>query len=119
MHFESSKSESIAQMVLEHARNPHVDAMLVDSRTATAAGGTGVAFDWTEARRTVFRDAAVLKLIAAGGLNPSNVAEAIATLQPWGVDVVSGVEAAPGRKDPLKTREFVLKARKAAKSNDR
>ena len=51
--------------------------------------------------------------MVAGGLTPENVAEAIATLRPWGVDVVSGVEAAPGRKDPAKVRNFVAKARAA------
>lgn len=102
-----------AAQIAEHARNPHVDAVLVDSRTASAVGGTGVAFDWAEARRTVFGDAGRLKLVAAGGLNPGNVAEAIATLRPWGVDVVSGVESAPGRKDADKVREFVAWARAA------
>jgi phosphoribosylanthranilate isomerase len=72
-----------------------------------------VAFDWDEARRTVFGNAGKLKLIAAGGLNPENVAEAIATLRPWGVDVVSGVEAMPGRKDAEKVREFLVRARAA------
>jgi len=52
-------------------------------------------------------------LIAAGGLTPANVAEAIRTLRPRGVDVVSGVEAAPGRKDPAKVRAFVERARTA------
>jgi phosphoribosylanthranilate isomerase len=46
-------------------------------------------------------------------LNPENVAEAIATLRPWGVDVVSGVEAMPGRKDAEKVREFLVRARAA------
>jgi phosphoribosylanthranilate isomerase len=81
-------------------------------------GGTGLAFDWTEARRTVFSESGTLKLIAAGGLTPANVAEAITTLQPWGVDVVSGVEAAPGRKDAFKVREFVAHARAARCDRD-
>ena len=78
-----------------------------------AVGGTGVAFDWDEARKTVFGDGRTAKLIAAGGLSHENVAEAIATLRPWGVDVVSGVEAAPGRKDSIKVRAFVTNSRTA------
>jgi phosphoribosylanthranilate isomerase len=99
------------------AQDRNVDAVLVDSRTATAVGGTGITFDWTAAAETLFQNAKVRKhLIAAGGLNPANVAEAIATLRPWGVDVVSGVEAAPGRKDPAKVREFVARARHMERS---
>jgi phosphoribosylanthranilate isomerase len=52
-----------------------------------------------------------LRLIAAGGLNPDNVAEAIRTLTPWGVDVATGVEAAPGRKDPARVAAFIRNAR--------
>jgi|HubBroStandDraft_1064217.scaffolds.fasta_scaffold205009_1 phosphoribosylanthranilate isomerase len=115
VHFEAGAGTQLSEQLAEHARNPHVDGVLVDSRTVKAVGGTGVAFNWAAARRTVFRDGGELKLIAAGGLNPANVAEAIATLKPWGVDVVSGVEAAPGRKDAEKVREFVANAR-AAKS---
>ncbi len=88
-----------------------MDAVLVDSRTMAAIGGTGVAFDWDTARATLFQDAIAGKRIAAGGLTPANVAEAIAALRPWGVDAVSGVEAAPGRKDPTKVREFIRRAR--------
>ncbi|HUA92517.1 MAG TPA: phosphoribosylanthranilate isomerase [Terracidiphilus sp.] len=91
------------------------DAILVDSRTATAVGGTGKSFDWTAASKTLFqnKNGREHRLVAAGGLSPENVGEAIAILQPWGVDVVSGVEAAPGRKDPAKVRAFVTNARKA------
>ena len=72
-------------------------------------------FDWAEAGKTVFGDAGSTSMVAAGGLNPANVAEAIAALRPWGVDAVSGVEAAPGRKDPAKVREFVRRARTATR----
>jgi phosphoribosylanthranilate isomerase len=117
VHFDVGAMDSVAKQIAHHARNPHVNAILIDSRSATAVGGTGITFDWTEARKTVFGDAENLKLIAAGGMNPANVAEAIATLLPWGVDVASGVEAAPGRKDPAKVREFVARARAARHKN--
>jgi phosphoribosylanthranilate isomerase len=88
-----------------------LDAVLIDSRTATLLGGTGLRFDWGTARGNFAGSR--LRMIAAGGLNPKNVGEAIATLQPWGVDVASGVEAAPGKKDAAKVRVFVENARLA------
>jgi phosphoribosylanthranilate isomerase len=92
--------------------DPTADAVMVDSRTTTAVGGTGQAFDWSLARTTLFQEAEARKrLVAAGGLTPENVAEAIGILQPWGIDVVSGVEAIPGRKDPAKVRAFIANAR--------
>jgi phosphoribosylanthranilate isomerase len=94
--------------------DPNIDAILVDSRSAMATGGTGLTFDWSLAGKTLFQNTEARKrLVAAGGLNPSNVAKAIATLLPWGVDVASGVESAPGKKDPAKVREFVARARAA------
>jgi len=93
--------------------DPKIDAFLIDSRTATAAGGTGIAFDWDLAATTLFQIANARKCIAAGGLTPDNVADAIAALGPWGVDVVSGVESAPGRKDSAKMLAFVANARAA------
>ncbi|HUX27679.1 MAG TPA: phosphoribosylanthranilate isomerase [Terracidiphilus sp.] len=96
-------------------RDSNIDAVLVDSRTATAVGGTGTTFDWLAASKTLFQNAHTheRRLVVAGGLTPENVAEAIATLRPWGVDVVSGVEAAPGRKDVAKVRAFVANAKAA------
>lgn len=91
----------------------NVDGILVDSRSATAVGGTGKSFDWAAASKALFQNGSAGKLIAAGGLTPQNVAEAIATLRPWGVDVVSGVEAAPSRKDAAKVRSFIANARAA------
>lgn len=88
----------------------NLDGVLVDSRTATAVGGTGIAFDWKAARAAIFTGNGQLKLIAAGGLTPDNVAEAIATLHPWGVDVVSGVESSPGLKNPAKVLTFTHNA---------
>jgi phosphoribosylanthranilate isomerase len=113
VHFSADAAEQAALV----ANDPHVDAILIDSRTATAVGGTGIPFDWTAASETLFKDAEARKrLVAAGGLTPFNVVEAIATLQPWGVDVASGVEAAPGRKDPAKVRAFIGNARAAVPS---
>lgn len=100
-----------AGQAAEYAADPNVDAVLVDSRTPTMIGGTGIAFDWDQAGKTLFGGSGGKKLIAAGGLNPDNVAEAIAKLRPWGVDVASGVEAAPGRKDLAKVRAFIVNAR--------
>jgi phosphoribosylanthranilate isomerase len=112
MHFDAKNAGQCAVQMDEHTRNPHVDAVLVDSRTSVAAGGTGETFDWIAARKTLFQNAEAQKrLVAAGGLNPANVAEAIAALHPWGVDVASGVESAPGLKDSAKVREFVARAR--------
>ncbi len=107
VHFDAEAAEEAAGL----ASDTNVDAVLVDSRTAAAAGGTGVAFDWETARASLFRNGEERKLVAAGGLTPENVAEAIGTLRPWGVDAVTGVEAAPGRKDPAKVLELVTRAR--------
>jgi phosphoribosylanthranilate isomerase len=117
VHFGAGTGDQQAARMAEHVRNPHVDAVLVDSMTEIAVGGTGVTFDWVEARKALFQNAEAqgdevkTRRIAAGGLNPDNVADAIATLHPWGVDVVSGVEATLGRKDKAKVREFVARAR--------
>ncbi len=105
----ASPAPAVASLA-ELTANQQIAAVLVDSRTATASGGTGVAFDWNAARQKL----AVLStkpLIVAGGLTPENVQQAIAVLHPWGVDVASGVEARPGRKDPARLQAFLRNAR--------
>ena len=84
--------------------------LLLDTKAGAAPGGTGRTFDWSLIRPV--RDRARFVLLA-GGLTPENVAEAIAAARPDGVDVSSGVEAAPGRKDPSRVRAFVAAVRKA------
>ncbi len=100
------------QAVAENARQPGgVDAVLLDARTEAASGGTGQSFDWKRARAVLDEDAPELKIIVAGGLTPENVREAIAALNPWGVDVASGTEFMPGMKDAKKIAAFVAAAR--------
>jgi phosphoribosylanthranilate isomerase len=121
MHFDSTNSGNTAgeegttsgDGTAELLYDQSVDALLVDSHSDKAVGGTGVAFDWIAASETLFRaaEAAKRRLVVAGGLNPENVAEALRVLRPWGVDVVSGVEASPGKKDPGKVRAFVEQVR--------
>ena len=88
----------------ERASDYATDALLLDSFDASHAGGTGKVFDWSLARRT--RNL-VPKLFLAGGLGPENVAEAVASVQPYGVDACSLLESAPGCKDIGKVRAFI------------
>lgn len=90
-----------------------IDAVLLDTKTASASGGTGRAFDWKRAQQVLAAETGKLRIILAGGLKPENVAEAIRTLRPWGVDVTSGVEKRPGEKDPARVAAFVTAARAA------
>jgi phosphoribosylanthranilate isomerase len=115
MHY---KGPEFAQQLAAVERDGVVDGVLVDSSTAKAVGGTGTSFNWAEARRAFVTAAPRVHLIAAGGLSPENVQEAIQTLEPWGVDVVSGVERAPGKKDPARVKEFIRSAREAAKKEE-
>ncbi|HET7293302.1 MAG TPA: phosphoribosylanthranilate isomerase [Vicinamibacteria bacterium] len=85
--------------------------VLLDTRVAGTPGGTGRSFDWRLA--AAVRDR-IGFLVLAGGLDASNVAEAVAAARPDGVDVSSGVERAPGRKDAAKLRAFVEAARRAS-----
>ena len=82
------------------------DMVMVDSDTP----GSGQVFDWSLAEGAPRG----IKLIMAGGLSPENVGAAIAKVRPWGVDVATGVELSPGRKDPARMRAFINAARSSA-----
>ncbi|HMD47099.1 MAG TPA: phosphoribosylanthranilate isomerase [Acidimicrobiales bacterium] len=86
------------------------DLLLIDG----SSPGSGEVFDWRLAEGVVDPT----RLIVSGGLRPENVAQAVAHLRPFGVDVASGVEAEPGRKDPAKVRRFITAARQAAATLD-
>jgi phosphoribosylanthranilate isomerase len=96
--------------------------VLLDSQTAASAGGTGVPLPWGQMADLVASavddegraSRGGPHLIAAGGLRAENVGEAIRTLRPWGVDVVSGVEASPGKKSPDRLRAFMEAVRGAS-----
>src|ERR1700738_2130935 len=91
---------------VSRAREYGVDAVLLDN----PAPGSGQVFDWALASEVPTG----IKLMIAGGLTPDNVSGAVTAVQPWGVDVVSGVEKEPGVKDPVKLWAFVAAARAAA-----
>ncbi|MDA0991125.1 MAG: phosphoribosylanthranilate isomerase [Verrucomicrobia bacterium] len=86
------------------------DRYVVDADVPGQYGGTGRMADWDGARRL----AVAQKVMLSGGLTPENVVDAIASVQPIGVDVSSGVEASPGRKDHAKVRAFIARARSAS-----
>lgn len=86
-----------------------VDALLLDAYDARAQGGTGQTIDWSLAARA--GEFVSKPVILSGGLKPENVAEAIRAVKPYAVDVASGVEREPGRKDPDKLRRFIAAAR--------
>jgi phosphoribosylanthranilate isomerase len=90
-----------------------LDAIFLDSGTRLEPGGTGKVFHWEQSCTLVRRMKQVANVVIAGGLTPVNVREAMRILEPWGVDVASGVEAGPGKKDPEKVRAFVAVVREA------
>jgi len=89
------------------------DRILLDSGTPDQPGGTGKTFDWEKAAPRFEQMSRGINVIVAGGLTPANVSDAIRILKPWGVDVASGVEASPGKKDPEKVRDFVRAVRES------
>ncbi len=86
----------------------NMPAFIVDAPPAKLPGGNGIIADWSVAREI----AREFPILLAGGLNPENVREAIEMVQPFGVDVSSGVERAPGLKDHAKVREFIERVKR-------
>jgi len=82
-------------------------AFLVDASVKGVYGGSGITADWTAAAELAKK----YPLLLAGGLTPENVAKAVSRVKPWGVDVASGVESAPGEKDARKMKAFVRAVR--------
>ena len=97
----------LAQVLRYHSV---VAAILLDSAARWSEGETREPIEWRLARGTLTQR---LRLILSGGLTPDNVARAVTTARPYAVDVNSGVEARPGKKDPDKVRRFVAEARRA------
>jgi phosphoribosylanthranilate isomerase len=95
------------------ARFKHASALLLDGFDARQWGGTGRTFDWRIAQRA--RRGA--KFFLAGGITPENVAQAIRTAKPYAVDVCSGVESKPGKKDPKRLKAFMREVEKARKGS--
>jgi phosphoribosylanthranilate isomerase len=93
---------------LQLLANYQTDAYLLDAYSGNARGGTGEKFNWNLA---VAAQKYGKPIFLAGGLTPENVAEAVRTVRPFGVDVSSGVESAPGKKDPVKMKAFVAAAK--------
>lgn len=96
--------------MLAHWDDFGADALVLDAPRP----GSGQVFDWSLAENVPQNR----KVILAGGLTPENVADGIAAVKPWGVDVATGVEASPGKKDPTKVRRFIQAARAAAPEDE-
>ena len=97
-------------MVRERVREK-IFAILIDAQVNGTSGGMGAKFDWEATHGMVQALSLSVPVIVAGGLTGSNVGEAMKLFQPFGVDVASGVEARPGKKDPEKVRVFVRAVR--------
>jgi phosphoribosylanthranilate isomerase len=96
-----------------------MSALFIDSGHGSMPGGTGQTFDWRRFQPAMRPLSMHFKVVVAGGLTPNNVSEAMSILHPWGVDVSSGVEALPGKKDPEKVRAFIKAVRDHDKANSR
>lgn len=109
----SADSETDSRTITDFAelRQGVAPVLLVDAAVKGVYGGSGVTADWEGAAELAKK----YPLLLAGGLTPENVAEAVRRVQPWGVDVASGVESAPGEKDARKMKAFVRAVRSASR----
>ena len=117
IHWTINSPDSAATVAaqLEEIRSAAiVRRVLIDSKVGQASGGTGISFDWKAAGAVLAESARGLSIIIAGGLRPENVADAIHGLNPWGIDVSSGVEREPRSKDSAKLAAFIKNARHAS-----
>ncbi len=103
------RAVGLARVAADAAAWPEDTVWLLDAHDPVRRGGTGRRIDWAAAAEV----ARARRVVLAGGLTPENVAEAIATVRPIGVDVSSGVEASPGVKDPELVSRFLANARAA------
>jgi len=103
-------------MSLKRIDEYNVSAFLLDTYSHSEKGGSGIPFDWS-----VIEDKPYVhdKLFLAGGLNPANVAKAIAQVRPFAVDVASGVESSPGVKDPALLRAFIENSKQENPAHER
>jgi phosphoribosylanthranilate isomerase len=108
-HVEPGRSKCVPKNI------PGPPRMFLDSGTSEIPGGTGKTFDWEKALSLTEQLRKAYDIVIAGGLTPANVQQAISKFHPFGVDVVSGVEARPGKKDPEKVRAFIEAVHQADK----
>ena len=114
LHWDLAQPDTAASLAAQLTRIAAlgaVDRVLIDSKLGATIGGTGIPFDWASARDLFASAPGSLQLIVAGGLSPLNVARAVAQLAPWGVDVCSGVEKSPTRKDYEAMKNFIQAAK--------
>lgn len=113
----SSRQKAVAEANLYAPLGPSPGPRwLIDAYDPTAYGGTGQRADWQTAAQLAHKHPG---LLLAGGLTPENVAEAIKTVHPWGIDLASGVEARPGIKDHAKIRSLLANVRSTDEQNRR
>jgi phosphoribosylanthranilate isomerase len=108
---------ALPRALIEVLRHGSVSAVLLDAAHGGASGGTGRTFDWSRTATAVqsAQQETGGRVMIAGGLRAENLAAAIAAFAPWGVDVASGVESSPGRKDAGRLKQFLAAARPSSR----